>query len=76
MEPVDWRPLPDVGIGTIELRVHTGLEHRVIVVMKFEEAVYVLHAFEKKSKRTPRAAIDLARRRYRQLLIDRRTEHA
>ena len=42
-----------VGPGVIEIRVHTRLEHRVFYVAKFEEAVYVLHAFEKRTRQTP-----------------------
>ncbi len=52
-----------VGPGVAEIRVHAGTEHRVFYVAKFEEAIYVLHAFEKRSRQTPAAAIELARRR-------------
>lgn len=52
-----------VGPGVVEIRVHTRLEHRVFYVAKFEEAVYVLHAFEKRSRRTPSSEIALAHRR-------------
>ncbi len=45
--------MPSVGAGAHEIRVHTELEHRILYVAKFEEAVYVLHAFEKKAKRPP-----------------------
>jgi len=57
-----------VGAGVMEIRVHSGGEHRVIVVAKFAPAVFVLHAFEKKSRKTARQDIDLARRRYRDLM--------
>ena len=53
----------DVGPGVAEIRVHAGTEHRVFYLAKFEEAIYVLHAFEKRSRQTPAAAIELARRR-------------
>ena len=52
-----------VGTGVMEIRVHTRLEHRVFYLAKFEEAVYVLHAFEKRTRRTPQAEIELARKR-------------
>jgi phage-related protein len=67
-EPPDWKPMPSIGIGVRELRIweETGT-YRVVDVARFEEAVYVLHCFEKKSGKTPRAAIELAARRYRQL---------
>lgn len=69
-EPSDWKPMPSVGPGVCELRIRSGREHRVFYVAKFEEAVYVLHAFENKSQKTPREDIDLGRRRYR-LALDR-----
>ena len=49
-----------VGPGVIEIRVHTRLEHRPFYVAKFEEAVYVLHAFEKRTRQTPQPEIALA----------------
>ena len=55
----------------IEIRVHVSGEQRVVVVSRFAEAVYVLHAFEKKSRKTPRRDIELARRRYRELMAER-----
>jgi putative component of toxin-antitoxin plasmid stabilization module len=63
---------PSVGPGVNEIRVHTALEHRVLFVAKFEEAVYVLHAFEKKSRKTRDADLALARERLRQLQFLRR----
>ena len=52
-----------VGPGVIEIRVHTRVEHRVFYIAKFEQAVYVLHAFEKRTRQTPHAEIVLAKRR-------------
>jgi len=65
LDPSDWKPVPAVGPGVREIRVHTRLEHRVIYVAKFEDGVYVLHAFEKTTRRTARTDIDLARSRLR-----------
>ena len=70
-EPLDWKPLAMVGTGVIEIRVHVSGEQRVVVVSRFAEAVYVLHAFEKKSRKTPRRDIELARQRYRELMVER-----
>jgi phage-related protein len=64
--------MPTVGLGVNEIRIHTGVEYRVVYVAKFQEAVYVLHAFEKRTRRTPRGAIDLARSRLRELLVRRK----
>lgn len=60
-----------VGPGVWEIRVHTALEHRVLYVAKFVEAVYVLHAFEKRGRRTAKRDVDLARRRYQELIRQR-----
>ena len=70
--PDDWKPMPVVGLGTIEVRIHVGTEHRVFVVSKFEEAIYVLHAFDKKSQQTSKHDLNLAKQRYRDLLAERR----
>jgi phage-related protein len=70
--PDDWKPMPMVGPGTIEIRIHVGTEHRVFVVSKFEEAIYVLNAFDKTLERTSKHDVDLARLRYRDLLAERR----
>ena len=52
LEPADWRPMKGIGAGVCEIRIHGAVEHRVLYVATFPEAVYVLHAFEKKSRRT------------------------
>lgn len=70
--PSDWKALSSVGPGVYEIRVHTGVEHRVFYVAKFSEAIYVLHAFEKKTRRTRSEDIDVARRRYARLEARRR----
>ena len=49
LDPSDRKPMPVVGPGVREIRVHTRLEHRVIYIAKFEEGLYVLHAFEKRN---------------------------
>ena len=71
LEPNDWKPLPSVGLGVQEIRIRTEGEHRVLYVAKFAEAVYVLHAFEKRTRRTPTEALDLAKQRFRALINQR-----
>jgi len=67
-EPVDLKHLPAVGPGASELRVRDEAgAFRVIYVAKFEEAIYVLHAFQKKTQKTPKAEIEIAARRYRMI---------
>ena len=66
--PTDWKPMTTVGPGVIEIRVHTRVERRIFYVAKFEEAVYVLHAFEKRTRQTPQPEIELARKRLADLI--------
>jgi phage-related protein len=72
LEPNDWKPMPSVGPGVREIRIHTSLQHRVIYVAKFHEAVYVLHAFEKRGRKTAKGDLVVARQRLHQLLVQRR----
>ena len=67
LEPSDWKPMTSVGMGVKEIRIHVLGEWRVIYVARLADAVYVLHAFQKKTQRTRREDIELARRRYRQI---------
>ncbi len=74
LEPTDWKPMAAVGGGVREIRVQTGRAFRVLYVAKFGEAVYVLHACEKKSQRTAKRDLDLAQRRLAEVLRRRRTQ--
>lgn len=71
LEPDDWKPMGSVGSGVHELRVHTAMEHRVFYVAKFAEGIYVLHAFQKKTRQTSERDLELARERYRAVLKHR-----
>ena len=62
-----------VGPGVREIRIRTSREHRVIYIAKFEEGVYVLHAFEKKTRRTAKTDIDAARSRLREVITMRQS---
>jgi phage-related protein len=70
--PTDWKPITTVGPGVNEIRIRTGGEHRVMYVARYAEAVYVLHAFRKKTRTTSVADLDLARRRLSDVLRLRR----
>lgn len=48
-EPLDWKPMTTVGAGVREIRIHEAGQFRVTYVAKFAEAIYVLHAFQKKT---------------------------
>lgn len=66
LEPNDWKPFNGVGSGTKEIRVRDkdGI-YRVLYVAKFEEAIYVLHSFQKKTESTAQADKEIAKARYR-----------
>ncbi len=67
--PTDWKPMPSVGRGCREIRVRAESDaYRVLYVASLGDAVYVLHCFEKKARQTPKADIDLANQRYRQVI--------
>ena len=70
--PSDWKPMPTVGPGVYEIRIRTGLEHRIFYLARFEEAVYILHAFEKRTPQTRGADLVLARRRLAEVQLLRR----
>jgi phage-related protein len=72
MDPIDCKPMPAIGSGVKEIRIHENGEFRVVFIAGFPEAVYVLHAFQKKSQKTPKKDIALARQRLKQLEQERR----
>jgi phage-related protein len=66
LDPDDYKPFPQIGSGVKEIRVRdeTGA-YRVIYVAKFSAAIYVLHAFQKKTQKTSKQDIEMARARYK-----------
>jgi phage-related protein len=68
----DWKPIPVVGAGVIEIRVHAESEYRIFYVAKFEDAVYVLHVFAKKTRKASSLDVELGKKRYRELLERRK----
>ena len=64
--------MPDIGAGVMEIRLHGDNEFRVFYVARFEEAVYVLHAFVKKTRATRKADIHIGKKRYTTMLEGRR----
>lgn len=61
--PRDWKPVTSVGAGVVEIRIRLGGAFRLMYVAKFAEAVYVLHVFEKKSRKTSNLDLTVARSR-------------
>ena len=76
LNPYDWKPFSTIGPGAREIRTRDadGI-YRVMYVAKFEEAVYVLHCFQKKTQTTSQSDIDLAKRRYKELVQERKNEN-
>ena len=71
--PDDWRPFVVVGPGTSEIRIasHDGW-FRIMYVAKFEEAIYVLHCFRKSTRQTSSEDVQIAGKRYKALVADRK----
>lgn len=68
-EPDDWKPMNTVGRGVREIRIRDAAgAFRVLYVAKFDDAVYVLHCFQKKRQKTSKADLNLATQRYQDLL--------
>jgi len=68
-EPDDWKPMHTIGRGVREIRIRdTAGAFRLLYVAKFEDAVYVLHCFQKRTQKTRMADLNLASQRYRDLL--------
>lgn len=73
LEPDDWKPFPTVGQGVKEIRVRDadGI-YRAMYVAKFEDAVYVLHCFQKKTQATSKPDVELARKRFKSLIQEKK----
>lgn len=68
LEPSDWKPLTSVGRGVREIRIREEAgTFRIIYVAAIEDAIYVLHAFQKKTQRTAKRDLDLAAMRLRHI---------
>ena len=74
LEPGDWKPMTTVGAGVREIRIADGSgAFRVMYVAKSASAICVLHCFQKKTQRTRASDIDMATRRYRELVREIRS---
>ncbi len=67
-KPTDFKPMPTIGKGVEEIRIWTGETYRIFYVARFEEAVYVLHAFPKKTQKTSKRDIELGQKRYQEIV--------
>ena len=66
--PDDFKPMPEIGKGVEEIRVRdqSGI-YRVIYTARLVDAIYVLHAFQKKTMQTSNQDIEIARKRFKKL---------
>jgi phage-related protein len=68
-QPDDFKPMPSLGKGVEELRIWDDSgTYRVIYTARIMNAVYVFHAFQKKTQVTSKRDIDIAKDRYAQLM--------
>jgi len=68
-DPDDWKPMSTIGPGVREIRIREAEgAFRMIYMAKFEDAIYVLHCFQKKTQKTSREDVMLATQRYKDLL--------
>jgi phage-related protein len=67
--PDDFKPMPNIGKGVEEIRVRdqSGI-YRVIYTARLADAIYVLHAFQKKTMQTSNQDIEIARKRFKKLM--------
>lgn len=71
--PSDSKPMSVIGDGVEEIRVRASDgAYRIFYIARFEEAIYVLHAFQKQSQKTSTQDIQLGQKRYQQMLALRR----
>ena len=69
LDPDDWKPMPTIGAGVREIRVREASgAFRVIYLATLPDAVYILHAFTKKTQATSKRDLDLATTRFRELM--------
>jgi phage-related protein/predicted XRE-type DNA-binding protein len=65
LEPDDWKSMQTIGPGVREIRVHIARAHRVFYLATRGDAIYVLHAFEKKTQKTSANDLRTGRERFR-----------
>lgn len=69
LEPDDWKPMASIGQGCREIRIRDAAgAFRVVYLAKLADAVYVLHCFQKKTEKTGPADLEIARKRYKELM--------
>ncbi len=70
--PDNWKSMNTIASGVREIRVSdTDGIFRVVYIAKFKEAIYVLHAFQKKTQKTSKSDIDAAKKAYKIIVKER-----
>lgn len=72
LDPVNWKAMPSISVGAREIRVIYQGHWRLIYLAKFEEAIYILHALQKKTSKTTQSDIELAKQRLVEIMAERR----
>ena len=73
LQPDDFKPMPTIGKGVEEIRIRDDSgTYRVIYTARFADAVFVLHAFQKKTQRASQRDIEIAKARFSEIMRDRR----
>jgi phage-related protein len=63
-DPTDWKAMPTLGKGVNEVRIQVGDAYRIMYLARLPDAVYVLHAFQKKTQKTSKKDLQLTQARY------------
>ena len=66
-EPLHWRSMKSVGRGVREIKISEGGQQRVFYLTRRNEGVFILHAFEKRTRRTAKSEIDLGKQRLKSI---------
>ncbi len=66
-DPVHWRAMKSIGQGVREIKITEDGQFRILYLTQQMEKIVVLHAFEKKTRRTAKSDIDLAKQRLKSL---------
>ncbi len=67
-DPMDWKPMSSIGRGVREIRVHVENEYRVLYMANIGNEIHVLHTFIKKTQKTSKKDIAIAKKRHGELI--------
>jgi phage-related protein len=69
-DPDDWKPMSSVGSGVREIRVRESSgAFRCIYLATRPEGIYVLHCFQKKTRKTSQHDLDVAEKRFKSIKV-------